>query len=186
MKSRGRSPAPHSRPRYFILMMMIMMMMTMTTMMVMMMMMMVMVTMMTLVVKIIYWCWYLWQTNWPLTYREGASGGRGGSQGPGPGEFSENPTISESPSSPSWWSGSTYSSEADDSAVNLQVEEPHDRWDNHHKNHHNHHKNHHNYNHHHNHHNHHNQQKSTQIGRFKFYGKKKQKDAVAKMNFTGE
>jgi len=53
MKSRGRSPAPHSRPR------------------------------------------------------EGASGGRGGSQGPGP--------------------GSTYSSEADDSAVNLQVEEPHDR-----------------------------------------------------------
>jgi len=53
MKSRGRSPAPHSRPR------------------------------------------------------EGASGGRGGSQGPGP--------------------GSTYSSEADDSAVNLQVDEPHDR-----------------------------------------------------------
>jgi len=53
MKSRGRSPAPHSRPR------------------------------------------------------DGASGGRGGSQGPGP--------------------GSTYSSEADDSAVNLQVEEPHDR-----------------------------------------------------------
>jgi len=53
MKSRGRSPAPHSRPR------------------------------------------------------EGASGGRGGSQGPGP--------------------GSTYSSEADDSAVNLQVEDPHDR-----------------------------------------------------------
>jgi len=53
MKSRGRSPAPHSRPR------------------------------------------------------EGAPGGRGGSQGPGP--------------------GSTYSSEADDSAVNLQVEEPHDR-----------------------------------------------------------
>ena len=83
MKSRGRSPAPHSRPRCFLEMAMVMMLASM-------------VMVMALNDGVLFdesenYCecvWLVMTTMMTMIFlREGASGGRVGSQGPGPGLY---------------------------------------------------------------------------------------------------